>query len=212
MTDNKDRGVRLTFIEKALGFVAAILALATAILGYKAATLSQAKDQVQASSSSQVSDLQARIQQLQTENRQLRSQVNLSTPSASPQAPPVATVRHSGHLTLASFTYADLDAPSSDPQWASNNGTGSPDLYNAGTGLDPQYYAAALALGSTQATYDRCRNQTGYSATTRLKYGSMSLGQYFCWKTTDGRYAALRLTQLANSSVTFDVVVYDPPG
>jgi cell division protein FtsB len=200
-----------TILEKALSVVAALLAVASGILGYKAATLSQAKDQAQASSSSEISGLQAQNQQLQAENNQLRSQLGLSAPSANPQARPAASTRRSGQLTLAVSTYADFDAPMSDPQWSNNNGSGTIDISNSGNQLGTQGTASELVLGSTRATYDACRNHTGYSREP-INYEAVSPGQYLCWKTSEGRYVALRLIELGNQSVTFDVVVYDPPG
>jgi hypothetical protein len=37
----------------------------------------------------------------------------------------------------------------------------------------------------------------------------IAAGEYFCVKTGDGRYAALRITDLTREKLTVDVVTYD---
>jgi len=208
--------------EKALAALTAVLALGSAFLGLQTANIIQAKEQAQAAEANKNSDLSSLQNQYdalksqydaaQAENGRLRSQLGLGGPTANPQVSAGVSVRHTGELVLASpnGAYADLDSPQSDPQWTTNLG-GSSELgyYGQGDTIDTKN-SPVLYLGDKIADYDTCRSQTGYS-TNNIDVGSTSAGEYFCWKTSEKRYAALRLTQLDESKATFDVVVYDPP-
>jgi len=207
--------------EKALAALTAVLALGSAFLGLQTANIIQAKEQAQAAEANKNSDLSSLQSQYDTlktqydaaqaENGRLRSQLGLGGPTADPQASAGVSVRHTGELVLASpnGAYADLDSPQSDPQWTTNRG-GYSELSYYGQGNIIDTSSPVLYLGDKKADYDTCRSQTGYS-TNDIDMGSISAGEYFCWKTSEKRYAALRLTQLDGSKATFDVVVYDPP-
>lgn len=211
-----------TVTEKLLTVLAAILALGTAFLGYQTAMVTQAKEQAQAvaaNKNTDLSSLQGQFDQLksqndklESENTQLRSKLGLPGPTAGPQPPTGASVRHAGQIVLsASGEGADLDSPQSDPQW---RGDGSQaDLGYDGSKLDFAYYGFVLYLGTTKADYETCHDRTGYSNgyAATIDSGSIQLGDYLCLKTGEHRYSAVRLTQLAPSKATFDVVTYDPP-
>lgn len=200
------RASRLTVLEKGLTVVTAVLALGTGFLGYKSATISQAKDQAQAAAdntNSDLSSLQAEYDVLQADNARMRAQLGLPQPTADLPEPTAATVRHSGQLVLAIGGDADLDSPSSDPQWD----TDQSDIYYPGSYIDVSLFASALYLGDKKADYKTCHNTTGYSDENL----NAAVGAYICVKTGQRRYSALRIAQLDSSKVTFDVVTYDPP-
>ena len=201
--------VEITALEKGLALVTAALALATGVLGYKTATINQAKDQAQAavvSTNNDLSSLQAEFDALQGENMRLKAQLGLPGPTADIQTSTAATVRHSGQLVLADFSEADLDSPSSNPQWD----TDISDIGNAYSAIQVRVDTTALYLGDKRADYETCRNTTGYSD-EEFDTGSLAPGAYICVKTNEGRYSALRITQLDSSKITFDVVTYNPP-
>lgn len=195
---------RLTVLEKGLTVVTAVLALGTGFLGYKSATVSQARDQAQAAANntnSDLSSLQADYDALHAENARLRTQLGLPLPTTDLQAPTDTTVRHSGQLVLANDRSADLDSPSSDPQWD----TDYSDISHKGSYI--RVYTTALYLGNKEADYNTCRNTTGYSSESL----NTVVGAYICVKTDQKRYSVLRITQLDSSKITFDVITYDPP-
>jgi hypothetical protein len=207
--------VEITALEKGLALVTAALALATGVLGYKTATINQAKDQAQAavvSTNNDLSSLQAEFDALQGENMRLKAQLGLPGPTADIQTSTAATVRHSGQLVLAATinatSYGDLDSPSSNPQW---NTDASDISYTIGFSPLIDVRTAALYLGDERADYETCRNTTGYSDKD-FDIGSVAPGAHICVKTNEGRYSALRITQLDSSKITFDVVTYDTPG
>ncbi|MCA1704419.1 MAG: hypothetical protein LC808_14625 [Actinobacteria bacterium] len=197
----------LTVLEKFLAVLTALLTLGSAFMAYKTTTLNQAKQQAQevaVYTNNNLSLLQREYDSLRAENARLRTQLGLPGPTADPRAPSAAKVRHSGPLVLAAGYSADLDSPSSDPQWTTNTS----DISFSGDTISP--YPAGLYLGDKKADYETCRNTTGYSNSS-LDVGSVSVGTYFCVKTESGRYSALRITQLDSSKVGFDIVTYDPP-
>lgn len=199
------RANRLTMLEKGLTVLTAMLALGTGFLGYKSATISQAKDQAQAAAdntNSDLSSLQAEYDALQADNARMRAQLGLPLPTADLPEPTAATVRHSGQLVLAIGRYADLDSPSSNPQWD----TDQSDIYYQGSDIGV-YLSLALYLGDKKADYKTCHNTTGYSDENL----NTVVGAYICVRTDQKRYSALRIAQLDSSKVTFDVVTYDPP-
>jgi len=196
-------------LVKGLTLVTAVLALVTGVLGYKTVTLNQAKDQTQVvavNMNNELSSLQAEFDALQTENMRLKAQLGVPGPTADPQAPTAATVRHSGQLVLAVFGKADLDSPSSDPQWD----TGGRDIQYVGSSIELFSSATALYLDDKRADYETCRNTTGYSHQV-ISTDSVTPGGYLCAKTDQDRYSALRITLLDSSKIAFDVVTYDPP-
>jgi hypothetical protein len=195
-------------LEKVLAVLSAVLTLGTGFLAYKTAAISQAKDQAQATATTTTNDLtslQARYDALQAENTSLKEQLGLPGPSADPQTPTAATVRHSGQLVLATGNNADLDSPSSDPQWS----TGSTDI-GYSVYADRLDVSNALYLANRKADYATCHNTTGYSDKS-FDVGSVAPSKYLCVKTDEKRYSALRITQLDSSKIAFDVVTYDPP-
>lgn len=196
-----------------LGLVAGVMTVASAYLGLQTAQIFQAKEQAQAdaaSKGSEISALQDRNNELQTENDELRSQ--LGGPTAAPLSPAGPSVRHAGQITLAyGGSGVDLDAPSSDPQWGSPASyTDTGDLMYTQNSFLLAFYGEALVLGETKADYDSCRSNTGYAGGT-IDVSDVPVGTYICEKTGQKRYSALRLIAIDSSKATFDVVTYDPP-
>lgn len=217
MTPPADSGSRKsTIAEKVLAVIAALLVVGSAYLGLQTARITQAKEQAQAAAATknvdlsslqgQYNQLQNRYDQLQRENADLKSQLDLPGPTADPQAPQTGSVRHSGQLVLASGVKADLDSPSSDPQWQ----TGLSDIRYYPGRIVLYAHARALYLDDTEADYATCRNRTGYSS-RNIDTGTVAAGNYLCINTTDKRYAALKITQLNSAQIAFDVATFDPP-
>lgn len=218
-----DTGARKwTVAEKLLTVLTAVLALGTAFLGYQTAKVTQAKEQAQevaATKNTDLSSLQNQFDQikgqnekLESENTQFRSKLGLPGPTAGPQPPAGASVRHAGQIVLsASGEGADLDSPQSDPQW--RGGRHDSDLAYDGAALKFAFGGFVLYLGTTKADYQTCHERTGYSkgSAVTIEKGSIQLGDYLCLKTGEGRYSAVRLTQLDSFKATFDVVTYNPP-
>jgi hypothetical protein len=212
-------GSRMTVIAAVLGVVSALLAVAAGVLGYQTAMISKEKEQAQqaaSTSGADVANLQKQVADLQRQNAELKSQLEGGGgPTAAPTSPTGGSVRHSGQLTMNSDgNHADLDSPSSDPQWQ----TGATDIYATVTFGDPNSrYALStennsqqLYLGKQQADYEKCRTTTGYS-TESISFASLAAGDSLCWQTTEGRYSALKLLKISGNSATLDVVAYDPP-
>lgn len=202
-------GSRLSVLEKLLVVGAALLALGTAFLGYKSATISEARNQaevVAADTNNELTSLQEEYEKLQAENTRLREQLGLPGPTTDSQDPATsATVRRGGQLTLAASRSADLDSPS-DPQWddgfldiSYSGNSGSIDIYSGAVSM--------LYLADEEADYETCRNTTGYSSES---IGTVA-GAYFCVRTNENRYSAVRIDQFDSSRITLDVVTYDPP-
>jgi hypothetical protein len=73
-----------------------------------------------------------------------------------------------------------------------------------------QRYAGVLPLGDTAADYNSCRAAGGGFVSQR----ALDLdppGSYYCVRTSEKRYAALKLLSFDDDWAVFDVVVYDPP-
>ena len=199
----------LRTLAEALAVFAALLAVLAGYLGLQTAKINQAKEEANADLSSlqnQFNQLQHQNTQLQAENAQLKSQLGLFGATAGPQPISSGSVRHSGQLVLADGgPDADLDSPSSDPQWQSGN----TDLSFSSQEIRV-YGATALYLGDTRADYGTCRGRTGYSPNS-INTGTLGVGKYLCVKTDENRYSALRVVSLSASQVAFDVMTYDPP-
>lgn len=204
---------RWTLAERILALMTALLTLTGAFFGLQAARISQAKDRVQESAENDLATLQNQIDQLEQqrdqlrrENSNLKSQLGLVGPSEEPQSSPDSSIRRKGPVVIAyDGPGIDLDSPPSDPQWSGDD----TDLSYRNAAIRIGDYV--LQLGAEQADYATCRNRTGYSTNFRIGASEAEPGGYFCVKTSGSRYAAIRMTQVDESSVTFDVVVYDPP-
>jgi hypothetical protein len=121
---------------------------------------------------------------------------------------------HSGSLTIALNSNADLDAPQSDPTWSElslPNGANY-DLSFEGADLDPvasgQIQTQILSTGSTNTP--SCQTESGYS-TGPVDITTLKIGTYLCAVTSEGRFAQLRLAKFpgVNQPVTFDVIVFN---
>jgi hypothetical protein len=66
-----------------------------------------------------------------------------------------------------------------------------------------------VAMSDNPASYKACEGITGYRGSQGFEPPLTS--QYFCIKTDQNRYAAIRVLSSDVKAVTVDVVVYDPP-
>lgn len=208
---------RWTLAERILAVVTALVTLAGAYLGLKATQINQAKERIQVSAENDLTALQSEIDQLRQQNDQLqqeasalRSQLGLEGPTAEPQSSPTPSIRRSGQVVIASGGPGiDLDSPPSDPQW---RGSGVDiEYYYHGRVLFSEYQGETLSLGSEKSDYATCRSKTGYRDRLSIDWDAINPGDYFCMKTSAGRYAAVRLTHADTSEVIVDVFVYNPP-
>lgn len=121
------------------------------------------------------------------------------------------TVRHSGPITLAYLgNRADLDSPASDPQWQTDDIDVEYGKSNSKQVL--RFQTPVIRMGSTEADYGTCRNTTGYWDAGSYDTGNIAVGDYFCVKTSEGRYSAVKFTGVTDQRLSLDVVTYDPPG
>ena len=226
-TRQDDAVRRATIIEKVLAVVIGVLTLITAAFALANTRASNAKSEVEQSQQvtsrdlaalqRQFDDLRMQEDAVRAENAQLRSRLNLPTPTPgsalttatnSPALPGDVSVRHEGPLVLAGSTDADLDAPASNSQWITNSGY--PELQWGRGGTTFYVRSLGLYLGSRHADYETCRSTTGYRSGT-FDAANLSQGPYFCVKTSDNRYAAVEVKQLTPTQISLYVVAYDPP-
>jgi cell division protein FtsB len=197
-----------SFLERFLTLVVALLGVGTAYLGYLTATANHDKNAAQSSASDKATELI----NAQQENERLKMTVaDLQQQLANRQTDPgtvplgaAGTVRHRGTLTLAMSQQADLDAPAADPQWDS---TGHNDLWFQ-TDLMTTSFAKMLDLQGTTATYDTCRNTTGYGESS-INGADLTAGMNLCIETSENRFTAMKLTQVAKTSVTLEVTTFN---
>lgn len=149
-----------------------------------------------------------------------------STRSDAPETDPVAsgptaetlpsatvTVRHHGTLKLVGTgdQLLDLDAPANNPQWKSETAAEDILMASDGTLLFNTTHAQATSIGTTPANYQSCRNAPGMSDAV-INVSKLTVGQYMCIETSEHRFAALKILDInSDPTITFDVVVYDPP-
>jgi hypothetical protein len=186
-----------------------MFALATGVLAWKTATISQEKAQAQTSaaqSGADVAALKQQVKSLQAETSRMKAQPAPGGPDATPQPTAGPALRHGGRIELSpGGPYLDLDSPDSDPQWQSS---AYPEIRYVTGRIN--ITAQAVYLGDTKADYNSCRNKTGYTSND-IDISSVSVGKYMCVKTSEKRYAAMKILELTPNKVTFDVTVYDPP-
>jgi hypothetical protein len=218
-----------TVIEKLLAVAAAIFALATAWLGFQTAQLSNERERANTeaqSSGAEVLALEAQVRQLEAENQQLREGSssasdpgNNPTPDASggtagPNTDPILgaspIARHQGTIVLRS-AHVDLDAPASDSQWSEVSG-GRVEMWRGEHGDLLQIFNGStwLPLGPEPANYATCSTQSGYT-NTDVEEGQVQEGEYICVKTSERRFAAIRLLEIGLDHVKLDVTTFDPP-
>lgn len=197
-----------SFLERFLALVVALLGVGSAYLGYLTATASHDKNAAQTS----VSDKSTELTNVHQENERLKTTIadlqqqlgNRQPDSGTTSQGTAGTVRHRGTLTLAMYRQADLDAPETDPQWDSS---GQTDLWFQ-TDLMPTAFAKMLDLQGTAATYDTCRNTTGYGGSP-IKGGDLATGMNLCIETSEKRFTAMKVTQVAKTSVTLQVTTFN---
>lgn len=214
MSQPGGQSAKVTLIISVLGILTATMTVVTGVLAYQTAAITKEKEQAQssaASSDNSVSDLQRQNDALMTEINELRSQSNVPGPAGDPLPLPGPTVRHSGQLVLAAGVAADLDAPQSNPQWGPGDSASNDIAYDESyQGISHYTGIPTLALGTTKADYNSCRNTTGY-ASEGISPDSVQPGMYACIKTSENRYSALRIVQVSPQKLTLNVVTYDPP-
>lgn len=137
-----------------------------------------------------------------------------AAPNAPTGSPSPSRVWHSGSLTIAMNSSADLDAPQSDATWAEAklpNGANYDLGFNGGQ-LSPetaaQYQTQIKSTGSTKSP--SCQTESGYG-TDYVDITTLKIGTYLCAITSEGRFAQLRLAEFpgVNQPVTFDVIVFN---
>jgi len=208
-----------TTLEKWLALITGLAALVSAGLGVVAAEINVEKNKAQTAADSKGADLSTlqdensrlkqKNQQLESENNSLRAQPGSTDAPVEPQANSAVKPRHTGPLVMTSGSKADLDAPQSQPQWNLQGGDAVDLSFDNNFGL---YSSALLDLHATIATYDNCRNSGGGYGSGYLSPRDFAAGDNLCVKTSDQRYAALRVSKLDKNEVAFAVVTYDPPG
>jgi hypothetical protein len=117
--------------------------------------------------------------------------------------------------TNQSGGYADLDAPSDDPQWSRENGktgdgvTEGPRMVESGISIFAP--AKLLFLGTSAGNYAICSQAQTYN-TFEVPYGDLVKGASFCIKTSAGHIALLTTTKEASAQeVDFNVTVWQKP-
>ena len=127
----------------------------------------------------------------------------------------VPAIYHSGRLTLAHATCADLDAPPSDRQWgevsidASSGGT---DFCSQSPGFVGTGGASIVTVNSGADT--TCQNATGWLRQNYYQDLNLSVGSFVCVHTNQGRYSLLRVKAIdsTTSSITFSVKTFKKSG
>lgn len=224
---NESRVKLLAALVAAIGAIATTLGI---ILGQTAKKVDDVNTQANANS--------ALVKQLQDENADLRSKLDADqktidqlraaageSPTASPPIssdPPSSDVRREGSFKLLAQKSADLDAPLTDPQWGIVLGGGTVDIQwrpsgNAAFGK-PFTGASAVPtqfklIGSSEPTEDDCRSVTDYT-TSEIDLANVKVGTYFCWITSEERFAVLRVAATAKDygSVTVNAKVFKKSG
>jgi hypothetical protein len=134
---------------------------------------------------------------------------NAVGPNGEPIAEAGVTVRHSGNITMTlDGNQLDLDSPARDPQWD----TGSRDmLYGSYKTSTLLAYSPSIYLQKKKADYDTCRETTGYKGNVSYESPNFNVGDYFCVKTDENRYSAVKIIELTDDKLTVNAVTYDPP-
>jgi len=205
---------RLKISIAILGFLSALLALVTGILAAVAHDTSQKNETLtvnlndangeKASAAASLSAAESTISSLQSQ---------LATATAAPPTGPSGSIastaitprRKADDLVLVrGASLVDLDSMS-DPQW---RGEG-PDI-GWSTSAFPYNGSAWIVPMGQKADYNTCYNSTKWD-TPQLSLQSIEPGQYFCFKTTEKRYAAVQVLKMTPIQADIAVVVYDPP-
>jgi hypothetical protein len=111
--------------------------------------------------------------------------------------------------------YADLDALPSDLHW----GVMNPMLPSAQTDVDwvtggLAFQPAAEFYVMPNATWQKCRDQTGYDQSGSLKTPNITPGMTICVVTGAGRISIVKVVSLpdyGNSYIDLYVTTYNPP-
>ena len=131
--------------------------------------------------------------------------------SPSDDGPPTAAVYHQDPLVLKLTGTANLDASPDDPQWRWKS-TGRDLRFYPGDGgkLLIEGYATGV-LTDGPASYETCRNATGYSD-EGLTITAIGRHKTLCVITGEGRYSALRINSASADELSFDVATYAKDG
>jgi cell division protein FtsB len=209
--------------ESRVKLLTALITLVTAAAGAFAVIGGQAAKKVDVSAD--------QVKQLQAQNRDLESQLTAARKTIEqlrdsrdvvPPGSGDADIRHEGSFTLLARKAADLDTPDTDPQWGIVRDSGTTDIewrpYENMTIGRPFTGAGAVPtqlkfVGSTEPTEDDCRGITDYSG-SEIELAKVKVGTFFCWITSEQRYAVLKVTALGKefSSVTLHAKVFKKGG
>jgi hypothetical protein len=213
MTQITEVTSRWTVVEKVLGVVTALLALATGFFAYKTATITQAKEQAQAiaadknaglsSLQSQYEALKSQDESTQAENARLRAQLGLGLSTSNTQASVIRT----GSIKLVDEQVYDIDNDVI-------NGSGS-EMYFPQAGsefLIGPANSGVFATLSGQPTAQNCKSALEHEHTTSLNLTKKPIGYVFCLLTSDKHVAVMILAHKSSlteeHSISFDYVVY----
>lgn len=208
----------LSAFEKVVALVTAFVVLLTAYLAYKTTSLSTKSSQVQSTATSQSADLatlQTELKDVQAQNKSLNaalaSALAVPQPSDSQSAATAATpaVRRQGSLTvLPNSLTADLDAPSTDPQWGrqTQSGSGEIDALSSDGTIKFGYSIESAKLGSLPPTYLNCSNNQSLQKDQTY---DVSKGLKLCVITDEGRYATVTVSSVSASSMVLAIVVWE---
>lgn len=194
-------------IGQILAVVSGLLTVATSVLALLTANANHEKSLAQ----STADDRGSRLTSAQQEISSLRQQTSQPEGTTAPSSAPTGgTVRHQGNVSIASGFTVDLDSAASDPQWGTAGpNTSKNDLYFDGQSFNFEGASTTVKLpSSTEGTYDSCRNETGYER-GHYTLDDLAAGQSYCVKTGDGRFAALRVTTVSPTKISFDVTAYE---
>ncbi|VVJ19729.1 Uncharacterised protein [Amycolatopsis camponoti] len=194
-------------IGQVLAVVSGLLTVAASLLTLLTVNANREKSLAE----STAADRGSRLTSAQQEISSLKQQTSPPATEASPTAAQTGgTVRHEGNVSIARDFTVDLDSPASDPQWGTTGSfTGKNDLSFNGRDFGYVGWSSTVKLpSSATSSYQSCREETGYE-NGRYALDDLAAGQSYCVKTSDGRFAAVRLTAVSATKVSFDVTTYE---
>ncbi len=198
-------------IGQILAVVSGLLTVATSLLTLLTVNANHEKSLAQSTAADRGSQLTSAQQEISSLKQQTSQPETTSTTEPAPSSAPTdGTVRHKGNVSIAPGFSVDLDSSAADTQWGTvRASTGKGDLYFDGQKLAYIDSSTTVKLpASTTPGYDSCRDETGYE-NGQYQLDDLAPGQNYCVKTYDGRFAALKLTAVNASKISFDVTTYE---
>jgi len=235
MTPNEElsttKADRTTKERLEIGTAAIVLltAIISAVVGFRSASVSKDKASTAQQQSSQVSSqnqgLQKQLSDAQSTIAALQASLAAAqdpAPSPSPTDPGVAlpdnvSVRRTtgkNTIRLQPNYGVDLDNDSS-PNWNAGNGPlGSSAGYGLDIQLDPTYEKVDIlndsAKESAGSSYSTCAQETDY-ANSGWALPKLRKGDEYCVRTTEQRFALVKIISASSAQLAFTVTVWDPP-